>query len=102
MPSSSVVGPRPFDGSQPSITENTMISIRPTQNVGSEKPRIEPAMIVLPAKPFGRSPAHRPSGMPKMMASSIATIASSSVAGIRSRISPSAGTAWTNERPRSP
>ena len=43
-----VVGPRPFDGSQPSITENTMISIRPTQNVGSEKPRIEPAMIVAP------------------------------------------------------
>ena len=30
-----------------------MISIRPTQNVGSEKPRIEPAMIVRPATPFG-------------------------------------------------
>ena len=45
-PKSSVVGPRPFDGSQPSITENTMISIRPTQNVGSEKPRIDPAMII--------------------------------------------------------
>ena len=52
-PKSSVVSPRPFDGSQPSITENTMISIRPTQNVGSEKPRIEPAMIERPAMPFG-------------------------------------------------
>ena len=93
MPNTGVVGPRPFDGSQPSITANTMMSIRPTQNVGSEKPRIDPAMIVLPAKPFGLRPAHRPSGMPKVIASSIAATASSSVAGIRSRMSPSAGTA---------
>ena len=44
-PSTSVVGPRPVDGSQPSCTANTMIRIKPTQKVGSEKPRIDPAMI---------------------------------------------------------
>ena len=64
-----------------------MISISPTQNVGSEKPRIEPAMIVLPATESGFSPAHSPSGMPSTIAISIAASASSSVAGMRSRIS---------------
>ena len=33
-----------------------MISISPTQNVGSEKPRIEPAMMVLPANRVGLQP----------------------------------------------
>ena len=79
-----------------------MISIRPTQNVGSEKPRMEPAMIVRPAMPFGRSPAHKPSGIPMITAISIAANASSSVAGIRSRISEIAGVAWTNDLPKSP
>ena len=79
-----------------------MISIRPTQNVGSEKPRIEPAMIVRPATPLGFRPAHRPSGMPSTTAISIAAIASSIVAGMRSRMRPSADVACTNERPRSP
>ena len=101
-PNSSVVGPRPFDGSQSSSTANTMISIRPTQNVGSEKPRIEPAMIERPATPLGFRPAHRPSGMPSTTAISIAEIASSIVAGMRSRMSPSADVAWTNDLPRSP
>ena len=55
-------------------------------------------MIVRPATPLGRRPAHSPSGMPKTIAISIAAIASSSVAGIRSRISPSADVACTNER----
>ncbi len=40
--------------------------------------------------------------MPSTIAISIAVRASSSVAGIRSRMSPSAGVLWTNERPRSP
>ena len=79
-----------------------MISISPTQNVGSEKPRIEPAMIVRPAMPLGLRPAHRPSGMPRTIANSIAVSASSIVAGIRSRISPSADVLCTNERPRLP
>ena len=38
MPNSSAVAPRPVLGSQPSWTANTMISISPTQKVGSEKP----------------------------------------------------------------
>ena len=79
-----------------------MMSISPTQNVGSEKPRIEPAMIALPPAESGLSPAQRPSGIPSSTAISIATMASSSVAGMRSRISESAGVACTNERPRSP
>ena len=45
-PRTSVVGPRPVDGSQPSCTAKIMISISPTQKVGSEKPRIDPAMMV--------------------------------------------------------
>ena len=68
-----------------------MIIISPTQNVGSEKPRIEPVMIVLPATESGFKPAHNPSGMPSTTAISIAAIASSKVAGIRSRISSTAG-----------
>ena len=101
-PNSGTVSPRPLEGSQPSITENTMISIRPTQNVGSEKPRIEPAMIVRPLAESGLSPAHRPSGMPSTIANSIATLASSSVAGMRSKMRPSADVLCTNECPRSP
>ena len=101
-PNSVVVGPLPFAGSQPNITENTIISINPTQNVGSENPRIDPAMMERPAMEFGLSPAQRPSGMPRMIAISIAAIASSIVAGMRSRIRPSAGVLCTNDRPRSP
>ena len=59
-------------------------------------------MIERPAMPFGRSPAHSPSGMPSTIAISIAVSASSIVAGIRSRMSPSADVLCTNERPRSP
>ncbi len=41
IPRNVAVGPRPVEGSQPSITAKIMISISPTQNVGSENPRIE-------------------------------------------------------------
>ena len=57
MPSTSPSAPRPVEGSQPSMTANTMISISPTQNVGSEKPTMEPAMIALPATLSGLRPA---------------------------------------------
>ena len=57
MPSTLAVAPRPVDGSQPRLTANTMISIRPTQKVGSEKPRIEPAMMVLETRLAGLRPA---------------------------------------------
>ena len=33
-----VVSPRPYDGSQPSITANTRISRMPIRNVGSDTP----------------------------------------------------------------
>src|ERR1043166_7255610 len=102
IPANSTVCPRPVDGSQPSCTENTMISSRPTQKVGSEKPRIEPAMIVRAANECGRMPAIRPSGIPSSTAISMAVSASSKVAGMRSNMSWIAGTLWVNERPRSP
>ena len=68
-----------------------MIIISPTQKVGSEKPRMEPVMMVLPAIESGLSPAHSPSGMPSTTAISMAAIASSKVAGMRSRIRSTAG-----------
>ncbi len=101
-PSTLTVSPRPLAGSQPSLTANTMISISPTQKVGSEKPRMETVMMVLPTRPCGRRPAHRPSGMPTSTDISMADTASSIVAGKRSRIRPSAGVANANERPRLP
>ena len=94
--------PRPVEGSQPSITANTMISIRPTQKVGSEKPRIEPAMMARLAGDSGLRPAYMPSGMPNTIARMKAANASSSVAGMRCRMSLSAGSPNTNELPRSP
>jgi len=102
MPSTSTVWPRPLEGSQPSCTENSMISIRPTQNEGSEKPRIENPMIARPARPPLRRPAHRPSGTPISTDSTSAVTASSSVAGRRCAISVSAGVEYAKERPRSP
>ena len=57
MPSTSTVSPRPVEGSQPSCTANTMISISPTQKVGSEKPRMLPAMMALLIGLSGFSPA---------------------------------------------
>ena len=43
-PSHCAVSPRPPEGSQPSLTLKAMISIRPTQKVGSEKPTMLPAI----------------------------------------------------------
>ena len=68
-----------------------MISIRPTQNVGNEKPNTENPMMALPAKRSRRNPAHRPSGNPMAIDSSVAAMASSIVAGMRSRINIRAG-----------
>ena len=92
MPATFTVVPRPLGGNHPKCTENTMISTRPTQNVGRLKPTIEPAMMVRPTHDSGLRPASRPSGMPSTMAISIAAIASSSVAGSLARMSWMAGT----------
>src|SRR5438034_5115293 len=62
IPMRFTVGPRPDVGSQPSHTENTKMSISPTQKVGSENPRIEPAMMILPAADRGFRPAQSPRG----------------------------------------
>ena len=60
-------------------------------NVGSENPRIEPVTTVRSTRLPGFDPAQSPSGTPTATASAMATPASSSVAGSRSRITPSAG-----------
>ncbi len=57
IPSNVAVGPRPVDGSQPSMTAKIMIKTNPTQKVGSEKPTIEPAMIVREEMASGLRPA---------------------------------------------
>ena len=69
-----------------------MMSTRPTQKVGRLKPTIEPAMMPRPSHEWGFRPATSPRGMPIAMAKTIATAASSSVAGSLSRISRIAGT----------
>ena len=79
-----------------------MISISPTQNVGSEKPRMLPAMIVRATAPSGYRPAYSPSGMPNRTDISTAVTASSIVAGMRCAISRSAGSLNTKLRPRLP
>ena len=56
-PRTSVVGPRPVDGSHPSVTAKIRIRISPTQKVGSENPRIDPAMMVFDTTLCGRRPA---------------------------------------------
>ncbi len=91
-PATSSVSPRPLEGSQPSCTEKTMMRTSPTQNVGRLNPRMDPAMMPRPTKESGLSPATRPSGMPSEMAITIATNASSMVAGSLSRMSVRAGT----------
>ena len=52
-PNSGVVAPRPPAGSQPSVTAKPKMSTRPIQNVGTEKPSTEVAMIALEAMPSG-------------------------------------------------
>ena len=103
MPNSIAVWPRPVLGSQPSCTANTMISIRPTQKLGSENPRMLPAMIDAAERTHsGFRPAYKPSGTPKTIDNSTAVTASSIVAGMRCAISRSAGSLNTKLRPRSP
>ena len=101
-PNSIAVCPRPVLGSQPSCTANTMMNINPTQNVGSENPRMEPAMMAREPKESGFSPAYRPKGMPTTMDNSTAVIASSNVAGMRCAISRRDGSLKTKLRPMSP
>ena len=67
-----------------------MMSMSPTQKLGSEKPSTEPVMMPRVLSASGRSPAQIPKGTPTTPASNIDTSASSSVAGMRSRMSPMA------------
>ena len=102
MPRKEPSSPRPVEGSQPSQTEKIMISIMPCQKLGSEKPRMEPVMMVSSVTVFGFRPARRPSGMPRPRAKTRPTKVSSSVAGRRCRMRLMDGWLKTKERPRSP
>ena len=68
-----------------------MMSISPTQKFGSEKPSTEPVMMAREPGARGFRPARMPSGTPISTDSSMATEASSTVAGMRSRIRRMAG-----------
>ena len=57
MPKIVATSPRPVEGSHPRFTEKNIIKMIPTQNVGIEKPRIEPAIIVLLTLLSGFNPA---------------------------------------------
>ena len=57
IPKTVATSPRPVDGSHPKFTEKNMIRMMPTQKVGMEKPRIEPAIMVLLTLLSGFSPA---------------------------------------------
>ncbi|MNV56278.1 hypothetical protein D3C71_1485520 [compost metagenome] len=96
------VCPRPPAGTHPRITANTMMSIRPTQKLGSEKPRTEPVMIARDPAALGLRPARMPSGTPISTDSSMATQASSTVAGMRSRMRCMAGSPVRKLLPKSP
>ena len=53
IPPTVTVSPRPPAGSQPSDTANVKISTRPTQKVGTEKPRIDSPMMSFESIPCG-------------------------------------------------
>ena len=57
IPKIVATSPRPVEGSQPKLTEKNIIKMIPTQKVGMENPRIDPAMIVLLTLLSGLSPA---------------------------------------------
>ena len=59
-------------------------------------------MMDFAANESGFSPAHKPSGRPKTTAMIVATTASSTVAGMRCKISCTAGMLEANDLPRSP
>ena len=102
MPRNSTVSPRPIDGSQPSVTENTMIIIMPNQKVGRLKPMMEPAMIERAGALSGFKPAAMPSGIPMTTEMMKAASVSSMVAGRRSAMTSMTGRRETKELPKSP
>lgn len=79
-----------------------MMSISPTQKFGSEKPSTEPVMMAREPGARGFRPARMPSGTPISTDSSMATEASSTVAGMRSRIRRMAGSPVRKLLPKSP
>src|SRR5262249_61662633 len=77
--------PEPDDGSQPRYTEKNKISSRPTQNDGIDSPSSAKTLPAPPHQPFTRTAARMPLGMPITSENTMATKASSSELGSRSR-----------------
>ena len=102
MPIKVPISPLPVDGNHPSWTANIMINIIPTQNVGIEKPKIEPAIITLLALLSGLYPAYIPKGIAIIKDINNENKASSNVAGILWIINFRAGSPKINELPKSP
>ena len=70
--------------------------------MGSEKPSTDPVMMAREPAALGLRPAMMPSGTPINTDSSMATQASSTVAGMRSRIRRMAGSPVRKLLPKSP
>ena len=94
------VAPRPPAGSQPSDTAKVRMRTRPIQNVGTEKPRMENAMIASRASYRACSRHTCRVGCPAASRRARLQAVSSSVAGSREKISSSTGMLKTKERPK--
>ena len=53
IPKKDPISPLPVEGNHPKYTAKNIMKIIPTQNVGIENPRIDPAIIVLLALLLG-------------------------------------------------
>ena len=93
---------RPDTGVQCRMPENRMISNRPHQKIGMEKPVSERLINAWSKVEPRLTPAMMPAGRPMMVAMNSAHSDSSTVAGNRLRNSVRIGWRVTIERPRSP
>ena len=95
-------GPKPLNpevGSKSSCTDTIRISIRASQNWGTEMTAKDRMLTMRSTKPRGRRAASIPKGMP-IIPIIQATMASTAVLGRRSRISSSASMRWRRDLPK--
>ena len=93
---------RPETGVQPRMPEKNMISSRPHQKIGMEKPTSAVDMIAWSVTLPRRTAAKTPAGMPSATAKRMAQSDSSTVAGKSVKKSSATGRLVTIDRPRSP
>ena len=94
--------PWPVAGSQPSWSEKTKISSRPSQKLGIDTPPRATSIAARSIQVLCHTAASRPSARPTTLAITMAVAASSSVLGSCSAISWMTGRRVKIERPKSP